>query len=607
MTDQRPDRIDQPATAGDTLPGEPIAAPEPIRTSPVTTGEPASTGRSRIRWAAALVVTALVVVVAAAGTLLLTGSAGDPDVLTWTPKDSVVYAELRLDLPGSQETELAKVMRAFPGFDDQAAFPTKLNEALDQLVKRVSNDRQGYVSDIEPWFSGRLSMSVGPLPATADAKAARGLLLAGVTDATAASAWADKLLATAGATTSTESYNGVTITTVTPPATGDAGTDSMTGAYATFGSVIGVGDPASIKAAIDTRGTGGLATNDQFRTAEASVPDDRLGFAYVDGEEIAKGVQVFEGGAAASAMPQLPSSITDRAPAWMAASLRAADGSFVVETRMPHVDRAGTAAASESRLPSVLPPTTVALIEGHDVGQALEQLKTTLAADPQLADGVKQLDDALKLIGGYGAVVDWMGEAGVAITADGDRIAGGLVVTPTDGAAANRLFTQLRAFLALAGGSAGIKVTDETYGDATISVVDLGNLGSLAGAMSGEDLGGIPANITFAFSVTDQVVVLGSDTGFVKAVLDARSGDSLATSDRFSAALASVDKSHGSLLWLDVAGLRGFLETQIPTADRSGYDTDTKPYLDALDAVIGTSTPGDSIDRGTLVIRVAGQ
>jgi hypothetical protein len=610
MTDQQMPGADRTFGSGAEPTGEPHeTTAAPAVTSPVTVSHAPRTGRSRVRWLVAAVVTAFVVVGVGGATLMLTGAAGDPGVLTWTPKDSVMYAELRLDLPGGQEAELAKAMRAFPGFDDQAAFPTKLNEALDQLVKSASEGTYGYSADIEPWFGGQIAISAGPLPATADAKAARALLLASVTDGAKASAWADKLLATTGATTTTETYNGTTITIVTPPSSDSAATDGMTAAYALFGPVIGVGDPASVKAAIDTRGTAGLATNDQFKTASASVTGDRLGFLYVDAAAIASGAKALAPDAAASAMPEVPAVLGDLTTPWMVAALRASNGSFVVDTRTPHVASMGPASPSTSKLPSVLPATTVMLAEGHDVGKSLEQLKSLLAADPQLADGVQQVDDALKLVGGYAAVVDWMGEAGVAVTLDGDKAGGGIVVTPTDPASAGRLLTQLRAFLELAGasGTSGIKVSDQTYGDATITTIDLGDLGGIAGGTTGSDLPSLPANVSIAYSVTDQVVVLGVGTDFVKAVLDARSGPSLATSSRFSAALGSADKEHGSLFWLDVAGIRSFAESMIPAADKADYDANTKPYLEAIDSIIGTNAPGDPLDRGTLVIRTTGQ
>jgi hypothetical protein len=308
-------------------------------------------------------------------------------------------------------------------------------------------------------------------------------------------------------------------------------------------------------------------------------------------------------------MPKMPAVLGDLSAPWMAAAIRASNGSFVIDTRTPHVAKLGPPSASSSNLPSVLPPSTVALVEGHDVGKSLEQLRTLLASDPELAEGVKQIDDALKLVGGYSAAVGWLGEVGIAVTRDGDKVGGGIAVTPTDGAAADRLLTQLRAFIELAGasGSSGVKVSDQAYGDATITTLDLGDLGSLAGAAGGGSLPGLSGNVTVAWSVTDKVVVLGVGTDFVKAVLDARSGDSLAGSERFKAAMATVDKEHGSLMWLDVAGIRSLAESMIPAADKADYDANTRPYLEAIDSIIGTQTPGDKIDRGTIVIRTSGQ
>jgi len=172
----------------------------------------------------------------------------------------------------------------------------------------------------------------------------------------------------------------------------------------------------------------------------------------------------------------------------------------------------------------------------------------------------------------------------------------------TDKAAADRLLTQLRGFLALAGGSSGIKVSDETYGDTTITVVDLGGL-ALPSGMTGAGIKA-PPDLRISYAVTDQVIVLGYGTDFTKAVLDARTGDSLAKSARFSQALGKVDKAHASLVWLDVAGIRTLLESQVPAADRADYDANAKPYLTAFDSIIGTFAPGETLDRGTLVLRV---
>jgi hypothetical protein len=610
MTDQDPTQRYEPPTFAPPAPPAPASADAPgvgdlssdagpVTTTPVAPAT-SSRGASRVRWLGVALLVLVVAGVAAAATALLTGDSGDPDVLQWTPSDSLAYAELRLDLPGTQQAELAKVMSAFPGFDDQAAFPTKVNEVLDQLVGRVSDGKQSW-ADIDPWFGRQLAVSVGPLPTSPDEDKARGLVLASVTDAAKAQAWAAGIVADAGATTTTEAYAGTTITIVTPPASSGGGDHGMKeAAYAVVGPVLAVGDVGSVKAAIDTGGTKGLNTVAQFTTAESSVSGDRLAFSYVDVRQLADGV-VAMAGPAASAMPQLGTAIDNLAVPWAVTALSAHDGSFVLETRSPHVAAMGPAKTSTSTLASVLPPTTILLAEGHDLGQALTRARDTAKSDPEIADGLTQLDQALSVVGGWDAVVGWMGEGGIAITRDGDAIGGGIVITPTDPAAASQLLTKIRGLIGLAGGQAGITVTEEPYAGTTITVVHLGNVGGMTGL--GTDL---PADATISYAVTDQVVVLGYGTDFTKAVLDARSGATLAQSERFSAALAQAGAAHSALFWVDAIGVRGLAETHLPADEKARYEADVKPYLEAFDSVIGTYAPGDDLDRGTVIIRVTG-
>jgi hypothetical protein len=525
-------------------------------------------------------------------------------VLAYTPADSVAYAELRLDLPGSQSAELAKVMKAFPGFEDQAAFPMKLSEALDLLVGQATDGQQGYKNDIEPWFGGQIGVSAGPLPTTADPAAARAVALFSVTDAAKATAWADGVAAKSGAATTTETYNGVTIT-VAEPAAG-AGTDAkgMSAAYAVVGPVLAIGDPTSVKAVIDTGGKTGLNTNAQFQEAEASVTGDRLGFAYADLATLAKGATDLAG-TVTGALPSLPISLEGRTPPWVAGAVSAKDGAFVMESRSPHLASAGPATNAESKLPGVLPPTTAFLAEGHDVGKTITSVKDQLAQVPELKEPIAQLDDALAIVGGTEAITGWIGEAGVAVTLDGKDVAGGLVIVPNDAAAADKLLSQLKAFIQLGGAQAGLSVTEEDYKGTTITVVDLSGLAALAGNMTAF-ASPVPTDLKLAYAVTDQVVVISIGTDFVKSVIDASAGESLADTERFSTALTQAGKEHSALFWLDVAATRGFVEGMVPSSDRADYDTNAKPYLEAFDTVIGTSIPGDEIDAGTVIIHVTG-
>jgi hypothetical protein len=497
-------------------------------------------------------------------------------------------------------------MKAFPGFEDQAAFPVKFSEALDQLVGRASDGKMSWKTDIEPWFGGQIGGSVGPIPSTADPSAARFVLLVSTKDGAKATAWVDGLVAQdASITTTKETYNGTTITVGTPSSDTFEDMPGVKPAYAAVGPVLALGDLASVKAVIDTQGKSGLAANAQFKEASASLTGDRLGFFYVDTKAISAAAESLAGETGGESMPALPAFLDDWTTPWVAAAFRAENGAFVMDSRSPHIDAAGAPKNSESKLPGLVPPTTVVLAEGHDVGEMLARLKALLAEDPELEDAVKQVDDALAIIGGFDAATGWMGEVGVAITRDGDTIGGGLVVTPTDAAAAEKLMNQLKAFIQLGGSQAGLSVTDEAYGGATITVIDLAGLGGLVGAMS-EGAVEAPADLKIAYTVTDEVVALGYGTDFVKGVLDARTGDSLAKQERFATALAQAGTSHASLMWLDIAGIRDFVEDMVPSDMRAEYDKDAKPYLEAFDSLISTQVPGEKIDAGTLIIRVTG-
>lgn len=583
-------------------------------TAPVATPG-GSRGASRTRWVAALAVTGVVVAGAVGATALLTGESPAADVLQWTPSDSVMYGELRLDLPGDQRQQLGSFLSAFPGFDDQAILDQKLGEVMDRVVRGATEGAFDYRTDIDPWFDGQLSVSVGPLPAAGgDAADARFLLLLGVDDATAARAWASEVVASTGGTATTTTHGGVEVTIVEPRA--DAPHDGdVPGAFATFGPVIAFGDLASVQAAIDTNGSGGLASGDEFRTAAASVTGDRLGFVFVDTDAFmdwSTSMQGVLGGETGVPIPSLPAFVDDLSVDWMAGALRADGDALVFESRTPHLGAvSGEPANRASALAGLVPADTLVLAASHDVAPNLERVLTLLRSDPEVAAGVEEIENATGILGGIEGLTGWIGDLGVVIIPDGSGVAGGLVIDPTDRAAAERLLTTLRSFVTLAGGSAGITVRDETLGAATVTVVtveDAGALLELAEGMGGTD---VPASdapidrIEIAYTVTDEVVVLGSSASFVTAVIDAQAGESLAENDRFAALVQRAGSEHSGMFWVDVAGARDRIESLMPTTERDEYTREIRPYVEKLDAVLGTNVAGSDVDTSTMFVTVS--
>ena len=96
-----------------------VMTPAPV--APVTPPE-GPPKRSRGRWALALGGAVAVVAVTAALVFALVGKSPNATVLGYVPADSIVYGELRMDLPGDQGKQIAAFLSKFPGFADQAAF-----------------------------------------------------------------------------------------------------------------------------------------------------------------------------------------------------------------------------------------------------------------------------------------------------------------------------------------------------------------------------------------------------------------------------------------------------------------------------------------------------
>ncbi len=133
----------------------------------------ASSGRrrgGRVRWAAALAIVVLILGTTAAVAAIIAGRATESTVIGYAPANTTMYMEVRLDLPGDQRQAIGAFLQKFPGFKDQAALDTKLDEVLDDLVREATDNQQTYTGDIKPWFDGELAYSMGPLPPAAALK-----------------------------------------------------------------------------------------------------------------------------------------------------------------------------------------------------------------------------------------------------------------------------------------------------------------------------------------------------------------------------------------------------------------------------------------------------
>jgi len=588
----------------------------PVPTTALTqAGKP---GSNRVRWIAAGVLIALVVALTGMATFALTSTKSTSVVLGYVPTDSVAYGELRLDLPGDQRQNVGAFLSKFPGFADQAALDTKLDEVLDRLVGEGTQNKQTFTKDVKPWFGGQMGFAMGPIQVgNGDGLAAhdrRALVLLSVKDAALASSWLDSTLKAEGGSGTAQTYNGAQLTVFAAPKMSDT-----QAAYTIVdGKVAVIGDLDSVKAAVDTKGGSPLATGEAVSAAQASVTGDSLGFMVVDLKAVADATAKVGAtiGEAGGSVPSLPAAVTNLLPGWAAARIRVEGDALRLDGVIQHKE--GTPGPDENRTNAVAgyaPPSTVALIAGNDYGATLKETADLYEKDPALKDAYEQIDQLAGMLGGIDAVVGWMGDTGVVIDTHGDSVEGGIVSIPADPAQAKQLLTSLRTFVQMAGSNSGITVTDETYNGQTITTVDLGDLRSLAGmagALGGASVPAAPsalpdAKVKLAYVADDQVVAIGSSPDFIKAVLDAGAGSSLADDARFQDLLKRVDTKHTSVSFVDVTAVRGLVEVSLadaPAAKKAEYERSIKPFLTPFDALIATGATGGSTDQTHAVITV---
>jgi hypothetical protein len=588
---------------------EPVADAAPA-TSVLAPG--ASAGGSR-RWAIAAGIVGLLVLASALAFSLFTGRAANSSVLGYVPSDSIMYGEIRMDLPGDQRAAVGEFLSKFPGFADQSTIETKIDEVLDRIVVGATDGEQAYSSDIKPWFGGEVAFSIGALPdpgtlGSPDGSMddARFLALLSVKDEALALAWFDSVIAEAGSGSepSSEAYGDTTIYTF-------VGRHEPPGAYAVLdGRVAVIGDPASVRAAADTGGSGSFGTTVGFKAALDATTGDHVGFMYIALRPLLE----WSSGLTGDAVPGGLNSevLTGLIPDWTAFALRVEGDALRMETLAPKPE--GEAPASRtSTVAEHVPSSAIALSVSNDYGEGILSTLDTYRADPSLKEVIDSVDQAIGVLGGADAAVGWIGDLGVAVTRTDTSVEGGLVITPTDRAAADRLFTSLRTLISLGGSAMGVTVRDEAYAGTTITIVDLGDMAELAGLAG---LAGVApemldtdlpsGRIELAYAVTDQVVVIGSGPGFVRSVLDTTPATSLAQNERYEALVSRAGAGTGSG-FADITAIREMIEGAMVNADasdRAEYEENIKPFLTPVDALVGSSAIDGDVMRSTVIVTV---
>jgi Protein of unknown function (DUF3352) len=555
-------------------------------------GVPAARRSSGVRWAIALGGVAIVVAVTAVIIALAGGRPNTSVAVGYMPSDTLAYSEVRLDLPGDQRVKLAAFMSSFPGFDDQAAFDTKLDELLDRLVRMASEDQQAWTSDIKPWFGGVIAVGSGPMSAPsalglASPLGGGSLVAITVTDRAKAVAWLQK---TAGEALTASEYGGATLLT---------GPDSGFGTtfvVAVTDKVILGGTDADVRAAVDSKGENKLADDDEFKAAYGIVKRDYVAFGFVDYRSLIQSAIASSGAGSGLDSTTVDDELLSMVPPWFASVARIEDDAIVTDGAFPSIDFGFDAKNKRSVLAGHTPANTIVYAESHDIGTALVTLLDRFRGMPELRDTFGQLDTSAGMIGGVDGIIGWWGDVAIAISSQADgSYGGGLLITPTDADKASAFFGFIRSAIVLGGRGAGLEVRDVPHGDTTISVIDF----SAAAGGSGALPPGVKAEV--AYAVTPEVVAFGYSEAWVASVLDAEGATSLAGTPRYQELLKRVGEENLGVTFIDVTAIRELLEPlmkpDLSVDDWAFYEREIKPYLLPFDAVISSSVKDGGVDH----------
>ena len=549
----------------------------------------------RARWAIALVAT-LVVVLVAGGLVAFAGAGATSVGPAYAPSDALLYMDVRGDLPGDQRQQLATFMAHFPGFADPSSLQTKLDQALDKLVSKVTNGTYTYSGNIEPWFGGQVAVAVGPSDSV--------VVVVSVSDTaglpTKLDQTSQQLAKLIGGSVAITDHDGTSVYSISG-GTGVSGLPAFSFAI-TSDAIVVAKDATTVGAALDRKAgkSPNLAGSSAFHDAIARLDADRSGTFYLDGSAAEK---LLQSTADTSSTCGSATSLAGL-PTTMAGELRLQDGNLVIRERatLPAAS-ASPVAATTSDLASHVPAGALFYAETHGFGDLWRTEATTLIQNPCFASVAGQLSTIEGLLGTkIPDAFGWVKDAGVVMTAPGGVPQGGLVATTSDAATGQARLTQVLTLLKLAKGQGGPAITtsDAPYAGTTITSVkvDLGTDSSVDSTT-----GAVPTSVTLAYAFKGQVFVLGVGDAFVKAVLDTTDTTSLASDGRYSASLSAAGgPTDSGVVYADLTAIRGLIEAQLPAAQKAQYTSDVQPYLAPFDRVISVSVDAAGSESDTAII-----
>jgi hypothetical protein len=550
---------------------------------------PAPSTRRGHHLLAVVIATMLVVGGSGAATAFLMFRGASEELLQLVPASSDVVVTAYLDPSAGQKTNLMTLAHRFPALRDDRLLGQEVDDALDEAL----GDSGLTYQDVLPWLGSQAAVVVDLGPNGDDPTTS--VLIASSDDDAAATAVEEGLRSSLG-NEATREHGGVTMHVF--------GTDPSSTSYAIVGGVVVLSDhEAGLTGVIDASNgtTPAIADDPAFLNTIASLPQARLGLAYVNAAEVIDQAMSVSGlYFATEAAPGLD-------------TMRAIEGIGMSLSAEPD----GLALDVAVRLdPSKLDPTTRGQLELPAHENAMLQFvpaDSFVVATQEGADvSLKQLvDQALSTPGGErirqrlevdAALAALTGDVAFEVGPGSGAmpVGGAILIGVSDTSAAQRTLDAL-ADLVLAAqrrsesfalSESGLSKRElrelgvfesapkaawrtSTYADTTIRYLDAPSISS----------GGfLPA-----YAVVDGVAIIGTSPAAIRKVIDVMNGteSSITTSSTYAQALSRVPTG-GSTLYVDAAALISMLAPMMPP--------DVAPNLEPLKTVVqGTSNSSSLI------------
>ena len=338
---------------------------------------------------------------------------------------------------------------------------------------------------------------------------------------------------------------------------------------------------ADVKTALDVLAgtTPSLATDPDYQAARATQPADDLGSFYVAIASLKPFIQQWlsQQSGAQMLLGQLVN-----LPVWISGYAQVASDHLAIGASTRLAVAGMVPSVRETDLAAHFPADTLAYVETRDLGNTLDtllaQVKPQLTAD---AKGSQQLAEVERQFGTtLDKVLDFAEDGAVGVGFDGQRLSAGIVATLKDQAVGERRLQTLIGLLRLSGGSLPADITSAEVNGTTVTTFTL------------QPSAGIPSDLPFdpavSVAIADGHLYLGLGD-FAATALAQDPQASLATDPRYSAGIAAAGTPNAGVVWVDVAAAAPLL-VQLMGANDANYQTNIKPWVDALDSLMATAT-----------------